>query len=111
MFEKEYLVDPKDVYVDSTTFVNISSRKLPVQRWTNVAASEEYMNHLLNLFFTWDNGAERSIFRPIFEEDIAGLDPDSVDNGPGAFCSRFLVNSLLAISCVSRRFCKHINPD
>lgn len=51
------------------------------------------MNHLLALFWTWDNMVEPLLFRPLFEEDLC-------DNR-NAFCSPFLVNALLALSCVS----------
>ena len=58
------------------------------------------MNHLLTLFFTSDHIVGRAIYRPIFEEDAVSLDPNAADHVPGAFCARFLVNALLAASCV-----------
>jgi hypothetical protein len=54
------------------------------------------MNHLLALFWTWDNMVEPLLFRPLFEEDLC-------DNR-NAFCSPFLVNALLALICVSMDF-------
>lgn len=53
------------------------------------------MNHLLALFWAWDNVVEPSLFRPLFEEDLC--------NNGDTFCSPFLVNALLALSCVSMR--------
>ena len=100
MFENRYMVNAKDTYVDTNVFVNLAPRKLPISRWTMIPADEEYMNHLLNLFFTWDNIVERVLYQPIFEKDVARLDPNLANDDPGAFCSRFLINSLLAISCV-----------
>lgn len=51
------------------------------------------MNHLMTLFWTWDNTVEPILFRPLFEDDLC--------NNSAAFCSPFLVNALLALSCVS----------
>ena len=95
------MVNAEDAYVDHDVFVKVSLRMLPLSRWTTVSTDEGFMNHLLNLFFTWDNVVERLFYRPIFEENLVGLDPDSANDDPGAFCSRFLVNALLAVSCVS----------
>jgi hypothetical protein len=59
------------------------------------------MNHLLTLFWTWDNVVERAIYRPIFEDDVLTADPHSNDPQAHQFCSSFLVNALLALSSVS----------
>jgi len=100
MFEKRYMADARDRYVDSDMFVDVSRRNLPLSRWTTVSADDRLMNHLLTLFFTWDNIVERIFYRPLFEEDVIAMDPSSADH-PGGFCSRFLINALLAVSCVS----------
>lgn len=103
MFEKQYIVNPQDRYVEKDIIVDIPTEKLPLSRWTTVSSDDQRMNHLMNLFFTWDNIVERAFYRPIFEEDCF-TDPVSVDEKPGKFCSRFLINALLAASCVSRPF-------
>jgi hypothetical protein len=100
MFDKQFMTDAKDVYLDADVFVRMSTSRLPLTRWTRASTDEEFMNHLLNLFFTWDNTVERSIYRPVFEEDILSLDPSSADSDSGAFCSKFLINAILAVSCV-----------
>ena len=57
------------------------------------------------LFWTWDTVCNRIIDRMIFEEDLKNLDPTT----PSAlselrFCSPFLVNAVLAVSCVCRLY-------
>lgn len=52
------------------------------------------MNNLLANFWTWDNMVEPSLYRPLLEDDLS--------NNNNTFCSPFLVNALLALSCVSR---------
>ncbi|KAF5703908.1 hypothetical protein FMUND_12805 [Fusarium mundagurra] len=51
--------------------------------------------------FTWDTIGNRVIDRTIFEEDLKTLNPNT-PNQPNElrFCSPFLVNALLAVSCV-----------
>ncbi|XEV04549.1 hypothetical protein FSHL1_009836 [Fusarium sambucinum] len=100
MFEKQYMTDPRDKYVDSNMFVDVLARELPLSRWTTVSQDDRQMNHLLSMFFTWDNIVERAIYRPIFEEDTIAIDPHLANNYPQNFCSAFLVNALLAASCL-----------
>lgn len=106
MFEKQFMVNAGDQYVvDDDLFVDVSRRSLPLSWWTTVSTDDRLMNHLLNLFFTWDNIVERAFYRPIFEEDAA-MDPRSSDYNPEGFCSGFLVSALLATSCVSQPCCQ-----
>ncbi|CEI60173.1 unnamed protein product [Fusarium venenatum] len=100
MFEKQYMTDPRDKYVDSNMFVDVLARELPLSRWTTVSQDDRQMNHLLTMFFTRDNIVERAIYRPIFEEDTIAIDPHLANNYPRNFCSAFLVNALLAASCL-----------
>ena len=103
MFEKRYIANARDLYAENDMFVDLSASKLPLSRWTTVSTDDRHMNHLINLFFTWDNIVERAFYRPIFEEDLVAMHPNLADDQPGDFCSRFLVNALLAVSCVSQR--------
>ncbi|KAH8702800.1 hypothetical protein GQ44DRAFT_732683 [Phaeosphaeriaceae sp. PMI808] len=57
------------------------------------------MNHLITLFWTWDNIAERLLYQPLFEEDLAAGNPNAHNTDYLCFCSSFLVNALLALSC------------
>lgn len=87
--------------MDHNVFVDLPGRKFPLSRWTTVSTDDAYMSHLVNTAFTWDNAIEHVFYRPLFEEDVAALDPDTAGSRHGHFCSRFLVNALLALSCVS----------
>ncbi|KAH7131630.1 putative C6 transcription factor [Dactylonectria estremocensis] len=100
IFEKQYMVDARDRYVNDDIFIDISARTLPLSRWTTVSADDKLMNHLLNMFLTWDNIVERAIYRPMFQEDAVTMDPQSAHHQPGSFCTQVLVNALLAASCL-----------
>ncbi|KAH7127423.1 fungal-specific transcription factor [Dactylonectria macrodidyma] len=102
MFETQYLVDARDRFVNGDFFIDVSARNrhLPLSRWTAVSSDDELMGHLLNMFFTWDNVVERTLYRPILEEDIAAMNPQAASSQPGSFCTRFLVSALLAASCL-----------
>lgn len=73
--------------------IDLPALNIPFSRWTSSCTDDRFMNHLLALFWTWDNMVEPLLFRPLFEEDLC--------NNSNAFCSPFLVNALLALSCVS----------
>jgi hypothetical protein len=80
--------------------VDLLDFTLPVSRWTSAHKDTRLLNHLLTLFWTWDNTVEPCLYRPLFEEDLADSAPQTSDPSKDAFCSSFLVNSLLALSCV-----------
>lgn len=73
---------------------------LPISRWTSACKDDRLLNNLLMLFWTWDNTVEPSLYRPLFEEDLVNHDPQRRISNTEAFCSSFLVNALLALSCV-----------
>lgn len=91
----------RDMNADQGFFVDLSTYTLPVARWTSVPVSEELLNHLLLLFWTWDTMVNRVIDRDMFERDMRSLDPNSARPPEIAFCTPFLVNALLALACVS----------
>jgi hypothetical protein len=101
MFENQFVTHATEKYVDKDIFVDIPNENLPYSRWTKASDDDRLMNHLLRMFWTWDNIVERTLYRPIFKEDLVTMDSNMADNGCGSFCSRFLVNALLALSCVS----------
>lgn len=72
---------------------------LPISQWTTISTDDRYLSHIVYLFFTWDHTLSRVISKTVFLQDLkAG------STKPGNLCSRFLVNSILAIShvcCVS----------
>ena len=99
MFEKGY-AQARDQYVETDESLDLPALNLPISRWTSACKDDRLMNHLLTLFWTWDNMVEPTIFRPLFEEDLSNNDPQTTT----PFCSSFLVNALLALSCVSTRY-------
>ena len=92
----------RDRSIDKDLFVNVPALfKLDIARWTTVPLSNSLLNHLLALFWTWDNSVERLIYRPMFEDDLVAMHPYEGDHQKQRFCSPFLVNALLALGCVS----------
>lgn len=99
VFEKEF-AQARDRYNESNVFIDLPALSLPIFRWTSACTDNKLMNHLLTLFWTRDNSVERSLFRPLFEEDLANGDPEAAGTQRYTFCSPFLVNALLAVGCV-----------
>ncbi|KAF4337567.1 nitrogen assimilation transcription factor nit-4 [Fusarium beomiforme] len=86
---------------DDSTIIGLPGLTLPLSRWTNVLQDDKFLTHLLLLFWTWDTACNRIIDRTIFEDDLKNLDPTTL-GAPSElrFCSPFLVNALLAVSCL-----------
>ncbi|EXK77642.1 hypothetical protein FOQG_17662 [Fusarium oxysporum f. sp. raphani 54005] len=93
--------DTQHRYAENSVFVDLLGYTLPLSRWTTVSNDDRLLSHLLLLFWTWDTIGNRVIDRTMFEEDLKTLNP-STSNQPNElrFCSPFLVNALLAVSCV-----------
>ncbi|KAH7237907.1 hypothetical protein B0J15DRAFT_503142, partial [Fusarium solani] len=87
-------------YAEDSVFVDLPGYTLPISRWTTVSNDEKLLNHLFLLFWTWDIICNRAIDRTIFEEDLRFLNPSSNPPDLLHFCSPFLVNALLAVSCL-----------
>ncbi|KAJ8113959.1 hypothetical protein OPT61_g4046 [Boeremia exigua] len=85
-------VQTRDQYNEDDTFIELSALNLSISRWTSACKDDRLMNHLFALFWSWDNMVEPSLFRPMFEEGLS--------NNITTFCSPFLVNALLALSCL-----------
>jgi hypothetical protein len=100
MFETRYKYT-KDSYIDENILFDLPALELDFARWTSVSSDNHLLNHLIALFWTWDNILERMMYRPMFEEDLARAGPEDNSAKSHIFCSRFLVNALLALSCVS----------
>lgn len=68
--------------------------KVPAQPWTSVSDDDNFVSHLVSLYFTWHNTTLKWIDPELFLMDM--------EKGQlGArFCSPFLVNSILAVACV-----------
>lgn len=68
--------------------------RVPAKPWTTVTDDDEFVSHLISLYFTWYHPCFPWIDREIFLRDMKAGNADS------EFCSPFLVNSLLADACV-----------
>jgi hypothetical protein len=100
IFEKQYKY-ARDAHVEDDIIVSLPVTQLNISPWTTACNNSRLMNHLLSLFWTWDNSVERLMYRPLFEHDLASMDPYASDPRKRRFCTPFLVNALLALSCVS----------
>ncbi|RKK72535.1 hypothetical protein BFJ71_g17498, partial [Fusarium oxysporum] len=66
---------------------------LPISQWTTLSTDNRYLSHILYLFFTWDHTLSHIIPRTVFLQDVKAGPME-----PAKLCSRFLVNSLIAVS-------------
>lgn len=98
----QYAFVERDMYVDHS---------VDITPWTNASDDNRMMNHLLSLFWTWDNHVERVIYRPLFQEDLARGRERNWITSSHAFCSPFLVNALLALGCVRLLLSSSLAPQ
>ncbi|KAF7550216.1 hypothetical protein G7046_g8085 [Stylonectria norvegica] len=83
---------------------------LPISQWTRVSDDDELLTHCLTLFWTWDNTLTRLIHRGMFLRDLcAGKDAVNTlsENGQMQFCSKLLVNAILAASTIHLSHTEH----
>ncbi|KAH7192564.1 uncharacterized protein B0J16DRAFT_62594 [Fusarium flagelliforme] len=82
-------------------FIDLPGYTLPLSKWTDAYHDDKLLSHLMLLFWAWDTVCNRIIDRTIFEEDLKNLDPTTL-GAPSElrFCSPFLVNAILAVSCL-----------
>ncbi|KMK59614.1 C6 transcription factor, putative [Aspergillus fumigatus Z5] len=67
--------------------------RVPAAPWTTVTADDEFVSHLISLWFTWVHPFYYWIDRELFLRDMQSGSLDS------KFCSPFLVNAILADAC------------
>ncbi|KAL1851405.1 hypothetical protein VTK73DRAFT_9422 [Phialemonium thermophilum] len=73
--------------------ISVISSELPMSRWTSVVKDDRLLTHLLTLFWTWDQVVIRILNQVAFLEELYS-NPDS----DVQYCSRFLVNAILAVA-------------
>lgn len=81
--------------VDHRELSDIVLFHVPARPWTNVTEDDEFVSHLMSLWFTWSHPFLNWIDRDLFIESMQSGDLDS------PYCSPFLVNIILADACVS----------
>lgn len=70
--------------------------RVPAAPWTTVTSDDDFVSHLISLWFTWAHPYLNWIDRDLFIRDMQSGDMNA------KFCSPFLVNVILADACVSR---------
>lgn len=74
---------------------NMSLFNVPARPWTTVTENDDFVSHLVSLWFTWEHPFLNWIDRDMFIRDMKSGSLDA------QFCSPFLVNIILASACVS----------
>ncbi|KAJ6111848.1 hypothetical protein N7523_007909 [Penicillium sp. IBT 18751x] len=68
--------------------------KVPAKPWTRVSDDDEFVSHLVSLWFTWYHPYFNFMDRDRFIRDMQSGDTESA-----LYCSPFLVNAILADAC------------
>lgn len=78
--------------LDAKRLSDIPRYRVPVGSWTGVTEDEDFVSHLVSLWFTWCHPFCNWVDRARFLADMR--------SGRGEYCSPFLVNVILADACV-----------
>ncbi|EED23248.1 C6 transcription factor (NirA), putative [Talaromyces stipitatus ATCC 10500] len=66
--------------------------RFSVAQWTRVTDDEALVKHLMNMYFTWHYAYFTTLSKNLFYRDFRR-------GQPSAYCSSFLVNTMLALGC------------
>jgi hypothetical protein len=80
---------------------------LPLSQWTGVSDDDKALLDLLNTLWTWDTTLTKIIHRGVLHEHICSTASQKAGSGDYSefeFCSRFLINAVLAVAAV--RLCR-----
>ncbi|KAK6506309.1 hypothetical protein TWF506_011226 [Arthrobotrys conoides] len=80
--------------MDIGSIVQISIPDVPSQPWTTVTANDEFVSHLIQLYFTWEAPVYDFVEKTLFISDMRSGNPAT-----SRYCSPLLVNSMLATAC------------
>lgn len=69
--------------------------RVPSKPWTSVTDDDDFVSHLISLYFTWDYPFYAFLDRDVFIKHMISR------NLMSDYCSPFLVNAILASACVS----------
>jgi hypothetical protein len=69
--------------------------KVPATPWTKISDDDDFVSHLVSLWFTWFHPYFNYMDRDRFIKDMQSGDPEN-----SLYCSPFLVNAILADACV-----------
>lgn len=76
---------------------DIPTWKVPAKPWTKITDDDDFVSHLISLWFTWYHPYFNWIDRDMFIRDMQLGNPQTAK-----YCSQFLVNIILADACVWR---------
>jgi hypothetical protein len=68
--------------------------RVPTKPWTTVTDDDDFVSHLMSLYFTWDYPFYAFLDPSVFLKHMISQNPTS------DYCSPFLVNAILANACV-----------
>ena len=68
--------------------------RVPAKPWTTVSSDDDFVSHLISMYFTWHHESYPAVHRDTFVQAMRKKDPAS------QFCSPFLVNCLLLTACL-----------
>jgi hypothetical protein len=81
--------------LDVRRLTDIPIWKVPAKPWTKITDDDDFVSHLISLWFTWYHPYFNWIDRDMFIRDM------QIGNAQNAkYCSQFLVNIILADACV-----------
>jgi hypothetical protein len=81
--------------MDISNILQIYVIAVPSKPWTTISDDDEFISHLIQLYFTWETPVYDLVQEDVFIADMKSGN----ENSP--YCSSLLVNAMLAIACVS----------
>ncbi|KAL4894869.1 hypothetical protein BDV59DRAFT_175146 [Aspergillus ambiguus] len=79
--------------LDAKRLSDIPQYQVPARPWTNVVEDNDFVSHLVSLWFTWSHPFSNWLGRDRFVKDMQAGSLNA------RFCSPFLVNIILAEAC------------
>jgi hypothetical protein len=96
--EEEHYMDSRvgsnPYRVTLESLCDIPLYQVPAKPWTEVTDDNDFVSHLVSLYFTWDHPCAQFLDQGVFLEHMRRQDLNS------EFCSPLLVNSLLSVASV-----------
>lgn len=80
--------------LDAKRLSDIPRFQVPARPWTTVVSDNDFVSHLISLWFTWSHPSRNWIDKELFVRDM------QAGSLSARFCSPFLVNIILADACV-----------
>ena len=81
--------------LDVRRLTDIPTWKVPAKPWTKITDDDDFVSHLISLWFTWYHPYFNWIDRDMFIRDMQYGNAQTAK-----YCSPFLVNIILAGACV-----------